>query len=92
MVFLDRENGSKIELSIIQGCTYWENKSGEIYAIDRIREYAWPVRPSFALKSILLRSEMNKSEEKAYQFKCCQKIEFGAFKGHEENYLSSYKK
>ena len=57
MKYLDRDNGREIELNIIMGCTYWENESGELYAVDRSRGYAWPIRPAMALKHILLRQE-----------------------------------
>jgi hypothetical protein len=58
MKFLDRDNSRPIELNIILGCTYWENSSGEIYAVDRVRGYAWPVQPAMALKHVLLRENM----------------------------------
>ncbi len=104
MKFLDRDNGRPIELNNIIGCTYWENSSGEIYAVDRARGYAWPVNPSMALKSVLaLQKETGwVSDETAYldalerimnERKASEEGEaFKSHQGHDENYLRNYGK
>jgi hypothetical protein len=84
MKYLDRDNGEEIELTIIEGCNFYENTSGEIYCVDRARECAWPVRPSFALKSLLLRAEMKNND---YQFKS---RDIDISKGHGDNYLNKF--
>ncbi len=91
MKFYDRNNNKELELQEIIGSDYWENSSGEIYAIDSTRGYAWPVRPSHALKSVLERSGLRQSDEKVVRVQCCREINPEASRGHTENYLKAYK-
>lgn len=105
MIFLDRENSQEIELTRIPGCSYWENSSGEVYATDSILGYAWPVRPSLALRHVLLRQGIAQdaaNEENVARVACCKQFDPGAnhghrndrespYKGHSENYLKNYK-
>ncbi len=90
MKYFDRENGQEIQLNNIIGSDYWENTSGELYATDSIRGYAWPVRPSHALKSILQRPELRQSDEKVVRVQCCREFNSEAFRGHAENYLKNF--
>ncbi len=103
MKYSDRDNGKVIELNNIIGCAYWENSSGEIYAVDRSRGYAWPVNPSMALKSVLARQNernevdhLNDLERILGQNKANEQQEgeaiFKSHQGHEENYLRNYGK
>lgn len=61
VTFQDRDNGTKRDLTIIRGCTYWSSKGGDVYAVDITRGYCWPVSPRHALESILARKDLQSS-------------------------------
>lgn len=94
MKYQDRDSGKEIDLNIIIGCTYWENSSGELYVTDKTSTQCWQVRPSMALKHVLLRQGMAQdaaNEENVVRVVCCKPIDPGPFKGHTGNYLKNYK-
>lgn len=57
MLFTNKSNGKDIELFPIQNCDFWEDHKGNLFAIDYIRLIAWSVKPSDAIKCILMRKE-----------------------------------